>query len=157
MLGVSLAAAHVVSRYGNRWVLATSVAVLLLLAVRTFDQAGTWTDRLTLYRHAVAVAPASRVAHNNYGTALLARGDFGGAEMEVRRAIELKSDYVAAHSNLALALDAQGRYEELIEQLEQLQKLSPSPQTQEWLDAARVAARGATTRPSPPSPASRPS
>jgi protein O-mannosyl-transferase len=59
MLGVAMAAAWALDRYGNRMIWCAAGAVLVLLMSLSFLQAGVWKDTDTLYAHALSLNPTN--------------------------------------------------------------------------------------------------
>lgn len=81
---------------------AAAVVGVMACAVVTHHQVTTWTDSERLYRHSIAVGEDNAAVRYLLATALAAAGR---PEAEVvshyQRAIELKPDYVNAHTQLA--------------------------------------------------------
>ncbi|HYO08390.1 MAG TPA: hypothetical protein VER17_05420 [Tepidisphaeraceae bacterium] len=139
MLGVALAVAHVAARHwSNRLVRAACAVALVLLGARSFAQAGTWSNALTLYRHAVRAAPESSLAHGNLSAVLLEAGRAAEAAPHAARAVQLAPHRPILRVNYALILDALGRYAEEAEQLDALMRLHPSPGTARRLEEVRA-------------------
>lgn len=105
-LGWALLAGAAVVALGRASALVALIAVAALGGV-TWTQAKVWHDNETLWRHAVAVDPASGIARANLGAALNARGRPVEALAELRQALRLRPNYPDAHLNLGLLL-AQG-------------------------------------------------
>ncbi len=59
MLGVAMAAAWVLARYGNRVVWCTASGILVMLMSLSFLQAGVWKNTDTLYAHALSLNPTN--------------------------------------------------------------------------------------------------
>ena len=72
LLGVAIASRGRSVRWPH-FALAGAIAVVLVLAVLTFIQAGRWRDSYALWRHAVAVNRDSGLAHGNLGATLSER------------------------------------------------------------------------------------
>jgi tetratricopeptide (TPR) repeat protein len=103
MLGVALAAAGLVrlwKRAGN----IVACAVIVLLAVLSTTQVGTWRNSSTLFEHAVAVIPESGFGWFGIGDLRERAEDFPGAVEAYRRAIEVRPDDLQALSGLANVL-----------------------------------------------------
>jgi tetratricopeptide (TPR) repeat protein len=77
----------------------------------------TWSDSLTLWRHAVAVAPRSTEAHNGLATALQARADYAASIQEHRLALSLGPSPPTRQLNFGILLSRLGQHEEAIQQL----------------------------------------
>jgi tetratricopeptide (TPR) repeat protein len=85
-----------------------------------------WSDSLSIYRHAVAVAPDSAPAQTALASELAFAGRARDAEALARRAIELDPQYVDGHITLSYLTMQQGNLNKAIEVLEQA-KSSISP------------------------------
>lgn len=97
--------------------LLAAVAVLALWAAATWRQTGFWRDTETLWRRALAVAPACAVCAANLGMELIlhpAREPARAREAEalLRGAIALRPDRAFAYDPLGVALARQGRLAE---------------------------------------------
>ena len=88
------------------WVAA--LGVLAALGVATHRQAATWRDSVTLFSHAVEVAPDDPLARTYLGVALAATGRHTDAADQFRRALEIKPGDPQAHFHLARSLAALG-------------------------------------------------
>jgi protein O-mannosyl-transferase len=104
---------------------AAVLAVLLILTAMTRRQVSTWADTLTLFSHAVEVAP-SYLAHTNVAEELRARGDAAGALAHYRAAVALAPRSPQAHAALGNALRAAGRPAEALPPLRAALALDPS-------------------------------
>jgi len=105
-LSLALLAGGVVARWG-RSALAASAIGLAVLLVLTWRQIPVWHSDETLWRHAVALDPASGVARSNLGTALTAERRYEEATQLLERAAALRPGYAEAWNNLGLALAPQ--------------------------------------------------
>jgi tetratricopeptide (TPR) repeat protein len=89
---------------------------LVVLASLTWLQIPAWHSDETLWRHAVALDPASGVARSNLGAALTGQRRYEEATAELKRATALRPGYAEAWNNLGLALAPQpGRLPEAAE------------------------------------------
>lgn len=84
-------------------VLAVLVATLSLVRVSR-NYAAAWHDSNSIWTYALTLDPDSPHAHCNLGATLIAEGDYPAAAEHLRRAIERRSDFVFAYSNLGLVL-----------------------------------------------------
>jgi hypothetical protein len=126
-------------RFADRPALLSSLAgaVLVMLGIGAFVQAGWWRDSETLFRHALAVTDDNAVAHNNLGTALLRRRLLSEAEGHFAEAVHINPLYAEAHSNLGVALGRQGKIGEAILEFERALELQPDyPDARRNLDRA---------------------
>lgn len=89
-----------------------STTAIIGLSFLSFQQGRVWRDNASLWKHAVAVAPNSAIAHGNLGNVHAEAGDRPSAISEYEKAI--LSDPAAAgnYTNLALCLDESGRFDE---------------------------------------------
>jgi tetratricopeptide (TPR) repeat protein len=83
---------------------AVSVALLAILAVRTFFQCGVWQDSITLYTNAVSVNPDGRQITQNLAVAYDMAGRTDLATTVYLRCIDQRPNDPEAYDNLALAL-----------------------------------------------------
>jgi hypothetical protein len=118
-VGLCVALVWTVGEWAGRRAL-TAVALVsaaLLLAGVTRAQVGFWRDDLTLFGHAVAVAPRDYMALTNYGGALYNAGRPDEALPHLREALRLRPLYPDALFNEGLALlqrgDASGALESM--------------------------------------------
>jgi tetratricopeptide (TPR) repeat protein len=112
-LGLALLAGGIVTSLGlaigRARILPAAVAALAVTAfgVATWKQTEHWHDGVTLWRHAVALDPASGIAHANLGGELIHQGRTAEAAREFEKAIVLRPNYPEAHLFLGV-LRAQG-------------------------------------------------
>ncbi|MGD1030594.1 MAG: tetratricopeptide repeat protein [Opitutaceae bacterium] len=95
---------------------AAAAALLALLGVLTWRQAGMYSDMETFYRTTIAKNPGAWMAYNNLGTYLLEH-HLPGAREEFEAALKLRPDYKPAHFNLGVILLDSGRYEDAVAHL----------------------------------------
>lgn len=96
----------------RRAVLAGAAGALIALVVATADQAETWGDSGTLWRHATAVTRNNYVAHANLGAWLAKQGRIGEALIEYEHSLDIFPNYSVAHYGAAWALSELGRLDE---------------------------------------------
>jgi hypothetical protein len=101
------------------------------------QQAGRLEQAVTLYRGAIAAAPAVPELHNNLGTALCELGRSGEAIPSLRRAVALQPDYTDAHVNLAMALLTHGAFAEGWQEYEWRWRMPAYARTRATLTAPR--------------------
>ena len=138
MIGLLIAAAWwVVTEVGRRAALGAStygaIAVVLVLAyaVPARAQVDTWSDGLTLWRHAIAVVPGNYVAYQNLGEALRDRGRFEEALASARQAFAYmppNSPLFAGmlHNDVGLVLARQDKTAEAAREFSEAVRLSPN-------------------------------
>lgn len=117
MFGIAVIVAYFVMHYPKSagvWAVLT-----LLLAIRSFLQAGYWSDNQKLYRHILAVTPRSYMAHTNLASLLIADHHVDQAEQLLRQATQMNPDYYQAWETLAELLTARGKTDQAISAEEQ--------------------------------------
>ena len=107
LLGVALAVAWLVTRWPR--LRAAVVAVVVILGVLTFIQAGRWRDSQTLWRHALNVNRDSGLAHVNLGVIHLRDGRAADALPLLIRAAAIDPHDPFAQLNLIGAYLATGQ------------------------------------------------
>ncbi|MBI2822453.1 MAG: tetratricopeptide repeat protein [Acidobacteria bacterium] len=103
--------ADMLPKWLNRGVLPATVAAaaVLLLALQSGSQVGTWRDSFTLFDHARRVVDGNYLAHNNLGFLFARQGKLDAAIEQYREALRFRPRYAHAHNNLGAALAALGR------------------------------------------------
>lgn len=109
-------------------------AALVLLAGLGQRQAARWRDSETLFTHALRVTRGNDVAHINLGYALAKRGEYGRAERELTRAIELQPASARAYGIRGEVRIASGQLEAARLDLARARELEP--QETRWQVAA---------------------
>jgi tetratricopeptide (TPR) repeat protein len=97
----------------KRWAVEAGVFLLCCAyAVLVLRQVPVWRSSLTLWQHAVEVAPSSPFAHNNLGEALVTSGFLEEAIVSYRLAVELHPRFPDAYNNLGVAQLMRGHHRE---------------------------------------------
>jgi tetratricopeptide (TPR) repeat protein len=110
----------------RRAALGPAVLGLAALGILTWLQIPAWRSDESLWRHAVAVDPASGVARSNLGAALTGQRRYEEATRELERAVALRPAYAEAWNNLGLALaPQQGRLPEAAERFRRAVTVRP--------------------------------
>jgi tetratricopeptide (TPR) repeat protein len=73
-----------------------------------------WQDSITLFQHALCVAPDNPPAHTNLGVAFAGQGEVEKAIWHYAEALRIEPNYLEARINLGGALAGQGKLEEAI-------------------------------------------
>jgi tetratricopeptide (TPR) repeat protein len=131
--GVGLIAlfAATVSSHANTWQLghnmrrALAVPPLLALGGLTWQQAGIYRDRETLWRDTLAKNSSNWMAHNNLGNLLASQGKVSEAVAEYTAALWLKPDFAEAHYNMGNALVSQGKLLEAVAEYREAVRVDP--------------------------------
>jgi len=111
-----------------RWRAGVGIALLTVLAVLTWRQAGMYQDAETLYRETISRNPSSVLAHNNLGLILVDRpGGLSDAIDEYEAAISADDSMAEIHNNLGIALSrVPGRLPDAIAQYQKALHLDPT-------------------------------
>ncbi|HEX5688521.1 MAG TPA: tetratricopeptide repeat protein, partial [Roseiflexaceae bacterium] len=80
---------------------AACVVALIALTITTVKQIAHWRDAETLFAHTLRVTRDNWLAHNNYGSLLLERGETASALNHFKRSIAIRPDYAYALCNAA--------------------------------------------------------
>jgi len=116
-----------VTRLGKPADVVLPAVLIVILGTLTWRQTGNYRDTETLYRATLVRNPASWLAHNNLGVALLDKpGRLAEAKSEYQAALALNPDDAEAHNNLGNALARMpGRLPEAIREFEAAIRLEP--------------------------------
>ncbi len=98
----------------SRLVVVSSAALLMTLAVMSWQQSKVWRDTMTLWRRVIAVAPNSSIAYYNLARTYEDQGDFAQSLEHYRRALENNPLNADAQYNLARLLAKRGMVSEAI-------------------------------------------
>ncbi len=104
---------------------ASSVALLITLAVITWRQNQIYKDVETLWRDTIDKNPNAWMAYNNLGAVLKRRGQVDDAVALYRKAVDIHPDCLEAHGNLAVIMLERGRIEEALKHWKEAVRLRP--------------------------------
>ena len=90
-------------------------AVLLVLATLTNAQIHRWSDSITLFKHALAVAPPNVIVEDNLGLAMHKSGQLDEAAAHFEKALQMQPDDYMALLTMGVTRFYQGRVPEAIE------------------------------------------
>jgi protein O-mannosyl-transferase len=104
--------------------------LVVVLAWVAHAQAMTWSDSVTLWRHAAAVTNNNYIAYENLAQAQRERGQLQEAEANYRHALTLAPAHspgyeAIIHNSLGMVLDREGKDEEAGRQFAEAVQLSP--------------------------------
>lgn len=103
-----------------------ALALLVLLGVATWNQAGVYRDGVTLFRHVTSLNPQAYTAHMNLAYALLhSEGPLEEALAAAREAVRKRPLYHSSQNVLGAVLSGLGRYEEAEKHLRRAVELNP--------------------------------
>jgi Flp pilus assembly protein TadD len=122
------------ARLGNRRPLravlvAAAVLALALCATATRRQLGYWQDSITLFEHALTIAPNASTVHNNLGIELVLVQEWDRAERHFGRARDIAPESPEAYFNLGRLLAGRGRPAEAVEHLKRAVEIRPDRAT----------------------------
>jgi tetratricopeptide (TPR) repeat protein/4-amino-4-deoxy-L-arabinose transferase-like glycosyltransferase len=100
-------------------------AIILILAILSWDQTRVYRDKGTLYRATIARNPDSWMAYNNLGLVLAQSSRTEEAISHYEQALRLKPDNANAHNNLGCALAVQGLLTKAICHYQQALRIKP--------------------------------
>jgi protein O-mannosyl-transferase len=115
MMGLLFAMVWLIADFAaeQKWQREITVAVFLLAAVPfaavTIKQIGYWRDSYTLFGHTLAVTRNNGLAENDFGVALVERGEPQLAVQHFVAAARFSPDLASPHYNLAVFLQKQNR------------------------------------------------
>ena len=109
----------------RRGALGLAAAVVVVLGVLTWRQAGVYRDEITLFGHVVTHNPQARSAHLNLGKALIEAGRYEEGMAASRIAVEQRPESADAYSNLGLAQLNLGQFDASAESLRRALELDP--------------------------------
>lgn len=137
MIGLLMAVAWSAVEFGRQMGVgraaygAIAAGLVLACAVPARAQVDTWSDSLTLWRHAIAVVPGNYVAYQNLGEALRDRGRLDEALASARQAfayMPANSPGLAAmlHNDVGLVLARQDKPAEAAQEFTEAVRLTPT-------------------------------
>ena len=108
---------------------AAAVVVVALASVAR-AQAMTWSDSVTLWRHAAAVTDGNYIAYENMAQAQRERGQLQDAEANYRHALALAPAHspgyeAVIHNSLGMVLDREGKDDDARQHFAEAVRLSP--------------------------------
>jgi tetratricopeptide (TPR) repeat protein len=89
-----------------------SIIIFSAYAYGTYQRNQVWFSEETLWKDVTEKSPLNGRGLMNYGLALMARGDYSGAERYFQRGIELWPYYSYLYINMAIVKEATGKIEE---------------------------------------------
>jgi tetratricopeptide (TPR) repeat protein len=129
--GAAAVAAHRFGPSGRRAGSAALLAVVAVLAVLTWRQAGVYHDRETLWRHTLEVNPQSWLAHSNLGEELRASNRLEESLVHFEAALAIQTelpgqtDLAQAYNNVGIVLVRLRRDDEALTRFRQALEALP--------------------------------
>lgn len=100
-------------------------ALLLILGMLSWRQAGVYRNSETLWRDTLAKNPDCWLAHNNLGLLLRNQGRTEEAMEHFRKAIQINPEFAESLNNMAVALADTGQFDEAIENFRKAIQFNP--------------------------------
>jgi protein O-mannosyl-transferase len=100
-------------------------ALLILLALLTWQQTNEYRDLIALYTATLRKNPGCWMAHYNLGVVLSDQGDIDQAIDHYQHAVALRPAYAEAHYNLGRLLVEQGRVDDAVAHYEEAVEINP--------------------------------
>jgi tetratricopeptide (TPR) repeat protein len=126
MIGVLIALVWATAEFLKRWnriVLASAVALLIILSFKTRAEISYWKDSQTLWKRTITITKDNYAAYNCLGIILSSDKD---ALTNFMMAVAIKPDFAEAQRNLANALISRTNYAEAAQHLKISLQLDPS-------------------------------
>ena len=113
------------------WLQSTLCAgLLLIVGMASWQRTWAYESEGVLWTDTLAENPASWMAHNNLGNALLQKGRVDDAMAHYQKVLEIYPNYAKGHSNLGIALVQKGHLDMAIAQFQKALEISPNyPET----------------------------
>ena len=112
-------------RYDRRVLGAGALSAIVVLMACAWKQTTHWRNNESLWTHTLAFASDNPLAENNFGYALLDRGEVNQAITHLQKALQINPNYAEARNNLGNALLRKGEADEAIVQLQQALQIMP--------------------------------
>jgi len=112
-------------RYRRPTLMALGGAILFVLSVAAWNQAGYWRDNLTLYTRALSVTEKNWLAWMNLGSTYETLGKHPSALEAYREVVRIRPMYPRAWANLSVGYRNLGRYPEATEALGKALEIDP--------------------------------
>ena len=101
------------------------IAILVIMAVLTWQQCGYWKNTITLYKHALQVTNNNAMIHNELGWNLCYEGKIEEAIDNYNKAIRITPDNVTSYDRRGMAYAILGQYQRAIEDFNEAIRLQP--------------------------------
>jgi len=108
------------------WLVSTSTAALLALAIVTHQQIGYWEDNVTLWSRALQVTSDNWLAENNLGGALMEEGKLEQAISHFRAAAAIYPADPVSHLDIGFYEQQHKNWPQAIEQYNEVLNVTPS-------------------------------
>ncbi|MGA2069929.1 MAG: tetratricopeptide repeat protein [Sedimentisphaerales bacterium] len=105
---------------------ASSLIILLILAICSYVQAGYWKDSLSLYTHTLKVSNYNYKAHFNMAVTLRDMDKYDEAAVEFQKCLQIKPDAALAINGLGIIFGRQGKFAEAGEYFMKALNINPN-------------------------------
>ena len=110
---------------------AVGAAILAVLSLLTWNQAGLYRDPGAFFTHVITHNPQARSAHHHLGNYLRDEGRYGEAHAAYDTALEQRPDSPRLLTNIGALLSNQGRHEEATARFREALRLNPQHEIHE--------------------------
>lgn len=110
---------------GHEILIAGAVLVIIALTVDSYFETSFWRDSERLWNRTLTNTSKNHVAQNNFGNALMDKGELDDAIIHFRESVEIFPDYPEAHNNLGVALAGKDHFNEAIASYRVATRLRP--------------------------------
>jgi hypothetical protein len=101
------------------------IAVLVIMAVLTWQQCGYWKNTITLYKHALQVTKDKFMIHNALGFNLFVEGKIEEAIDNYNKALHITPSDAPSYNHRGIAYASLGQYQRAIEDFNEAIHLQP--------------------------------
>ena len=105
---------------------ASSLIILLILAICSYVQSGYWKDSVSLCTHALKVTKDNYKAHFNMAVALRDIDKFDEAALEFQKCFQIKPDAALAINGLGVIFGRQGKFDQASEYFTKALNIAPN-------------------------------
>jgi Flp pilus assembly protein TadD len=125
IIGIALVVADAVAAVQSNLAVRAVAAVIVVLAILSFNQSRYWVDNTAFLRHTIDINPNVAFAHNNLGNILVKQARVDEAIEQFNKALEFDPADAKAHNNLGLALVRLGRLDQAESHYRKAVELNP--------------------------------
>ena len=101
----------------NRVAIAVGLVMIAVLSVAAFERNAVWHDEIRLWQDAAGKSPGKVRPHYNLGSIYISSGEINKGISELRQALKIQPDFIAASNNLGTAYMNIGQYDKAAETL----------------------------------------
>ncbi|OGF59946.1 MAG: hypothetical protein A2Y62_07830 [Candidatus Fischerbacteria bacterium RBG_13_37_8] len=116
---------YLMNRCNRKVIIILIIGVVITFSVLTYMRNMTWKDEVTIWKDVAKKYPGNVVAHASIGAAYAKLERCDEAVEELKRALEIDSNFEKAHNNLAVCYFKKGLMEEAAEEYRNTIRLNP--------------------------------